>query len=152
MAVSRKVPVAWREIRKDPPPDNKVQPVTRCRIPPGLPGWEESHSAEQTAGVVSAVVQELRKRKPEMKILLLGIFPSSAKATDEIRDKTKSTNSILAKLDDGKMVFFKDVGRAFLEKDGSLSKEVMPDYLHLSPRGYDIWAKAIKDDLRKLLK
>jgi lysophospholipase L1-like esterase len=39
-----------------------------------------------------------------------------------------------------------------LEKDGTIEKKIMPDYLHLSPEGYEIWAAAIKDDLAKLLK
>src|SRR6185437_4807638 len=59
------------------------------------------NSAEEIAGGVKAIVQELRKQKPEMKILLLGIFPRSAKATDMIRDKIKATNAIISKLDDG---------------------------------------------------
>jgi len=28
----------------------------------------------------------------------------------------------------------------------------MPDYLHLSAKGYDIWGKAIKGDIEKLVK
>jgi lysophospholipase L1-like esterase len=110
------------------------------------------HSAEQIAGGIKGIVDELRKQKPEMKILLLGIFPRSPKATDKIRDKVKATNALIAKFDDGKMVFYKDIGEKFLEKDGSLDKEVMYDYLHLTPKGYEIWATAIKDDLQKLLK
>jgi lysophospholipase L1-like esterase len=110
------------------------------------------HSAEQIAGGVKAIVEELRKQKPEMKILVLGIFPRSARATDKIRDKVKATNALIARLDDGKMVFYKDIGEKFLEKDSSLDRQVMPDYLHLSEKGYEIWATAIKDDLQKLLK
>ena len=111
-----------------------------------------AHSAEQIAGGVKAIVMELRKQKPDMKILVLGIFPRSAKPTDAIRDKVKTANATIAKLDDGKQVFYKDIGEKFLEKDGTLEKKIMPDFLHLSPEGYDIWAEAIKDDLAKLLK
>jgi lysophospholipase L1-like esterase len=110
------------------------------------------HSSEQIAGGIKAIVEELRKQKPEMKILLLGIFPRSANAKDPIRDKIKKTNEIIAKLDDGKMVFYKDIGDKFLDKDGVLDKKIMPDLLHLSQDGYEIWAAAIKDDLQKLLK
>lgn len=111
-----------------------------------------AHSAEQIAGGVKAIVEELRKQKPTMKILVLGIFPRSAKATDAIRAKIQTTNSLIAKLDDGKMVFYKDIGAKFLTEDGTLEKSIMPDLLHLSPTGYEIWAKAIKDDVQKLLK
>jgi len=110
------------------------------------------HSAEQIAGGVKAIVEELRKQKPEMKILVLGIFPRSAKATDKIRDKIKQTNEMISKLADDKMVFYKDIGAKFLEADGKLEKKIMPDFLHLSHDGYQIWADAIKDDVAKLMK
>jgi lysophospholipase L1-like esterase len=111
-----------------------------------------AHAPEQIAGGVKAIVEELHKQRPAMKILVLGIFPRSAKAEDKIRDKIKQTNAIIAKLDDGKTVFYKDIGEKFLEKDGTLDKKIMPDLLHLSQAGYEIWAAAIKDDLAKLLK
>jgi lysophospholipase L1-like esterase len=111
-----------------------------------------SHKAEEIAGGVKAIVAELQKQKPEMKILLLGIFPRSAKPTDEVRTKIKTCNEILAKSADSKKIFYKDIGEKFLEKDGTLDKKIMPDFLHLSPAGYEIWANAIKDDVTKLLK
>ncbi|OWK43714.1 GDSL-type esterase/lipase family protein [Fimbriiglobus ruber] len=110
------------------------------------------HTPEQIAGGVTAIVHELQKQKPHIKILLLGIFPRAANPTDKIRDKVKATNAIFAKLDDGKTVFYKDIGEKFLEPDGTIEKKIMPDSLHLSPAGYEIWAKAIKDDVEKLLK
>ena len=111
-----------------------------------------AHSAEQIAGGVKAIVMELRKQKPEMKILVLGIFPRSAKSTDKVRDKIKATNEMIAKLADNKMVFYKDIGEKFLTADGTLEKKIMPDLLHLSGEGYKIWADAIKDDVKKLSK
>jgi len=39
----------------------------------------------------------------------------------------------------------------FLEPDGTISKDVMPDSLHLAPKGYEIWSEAIKDKLKELL-
>ena len=61
-------------------------------------------------------------------------------------------NAIIAKLDDGKHVFFLDIGAKFMEPDGSLTKEIMPDFLHLSPKGYQIWADAISPKLTELMK
>lgn len=110
------------------------------------------HTPEQIAGGVKAIVEELRKQKPEMKILVLAIFPRSPKAEDKIRAKVADTNKIIAKLADDKHVFYKDIGEKFLEKDGSLDKKIMPDFLHLSEAGYQIWADAIKDEVVKLSK
>jgi lysophospholipase L1-like esterase len=111
-----------------------------------------AHKADEVAGGIEAIVAELQKQRPECKILLLGIFPRSAKATEPVRAKLKEVNTRIAKLDDGKKVFFKDIGDKFLDSEGTLSKEIMPDLLHLSPKGYTIWAEAIKPDVEKLLK
>jgi lysophospholipase L1-like esterase len=119
------------------------------------------HTAEQIAGGIKAIVDELRKQKPDMKILLLGVFPRGgpglkkedpAAPAEKLQPKIKAINEIIAKYDDGKMVFYKDIGATFLESDGSLSRKVMPDLLHLSPEAYERWAKAIKDDVVKLMK
>ena len=112
--------------------------------------------ADITAGV-TAVVKELHARKPKMKVLLLGIFPRGEKADDKSRGRIKGINADLAKLDDGKYVFFKDIGEKFLvdkdgkPTDGKLDKAVMNDFLHLTPAGYKIWADAVEPDLKKLL-
>ncbi len=111
-----------------------------------------ANTADQIAGGVKAIVAELRKQKPDMKILVLGIFPRSAKADDKVRDKIKQCNATISKLADGKHVFYKDIGEKFLTSDGTLEKKIMPDFLHLSPEGYEIWAGAIKEDVQKLVK
>jgi lysophospholipase L1-like esterase len=89
------------------------------------------HSAEQIAGGVKAIVEELRKQKPDMKILVLGIFPRSPKADDKVRDKIKEANSTISKLDDGKMVFYKDIGEKFeVSREGWLARQ--EDHARLS--------------------
>jgi lysophospholipase L1-like esterase len=155
------------------------------------------HSAEQIAGGIKAIVEELKKQKPDIKILVLGVFPrgssgdaerSLEQITEGIKpineelkkekpdvkrlnallkslDQQKGTipaaklnkkigeiNALISKLDDGKTVFYKDIGKEFLDQSGGLSGEIMPDYLHLSAKGYDIWGKAIKGDIEKLVK
>lgn len=99
---------------------------------------------ETIAEGVTAVVQEYRKRCPEATILLLGLLPRGEEASDPLREKIKSVNRILAKLDDGKQILFRDIGSRFLEPDGSISAKVMPDFLHLAPESYNIWAEAIQ--------
>jgi len=155
------------------------------------------HTAEQIAGGIQAIVEELRRQKPDIKVLVLGVFPRGNAAdaertleqiaegvkpineelkkekpdvkrlnaavraltqqrgtipADKLNKKVAEINAIIAKLDDGKAVFFKDIGKEFLDQNGGLSGEIMPDYLHLSAKGYDIWGKAIKADIEKLIK
>jgi lysophospholipase L1-like esterase len=110
-----------------------------------------SNSAEEIAEGNKAIVQEIHKRSPRTKVLLLGVFPRGAKPNPG-RDKIKQINATIAKLDDGgKTVKYLDIGDKFLEKDGTLSKEVMYDYLHLTPKGYRIWADAVKGPIKELL-
>jgi N-acetylglucosamine-6-sulfatase len=45
-----------------------------------------------------------------------------------------------------------DISAKFLEPDGTISNEVMPDALHLGPKGYEIWSEAIKDKVKELLR
>lgn len=111
-----------------------------------------AHSAEQIAEGVTAIVKEIHKRSPKTKVLLLGIFPRGEKP-GQIRDKIKQTNQIIAKLDDGgKTVKYLDIGDKFLEPDGTLPKEIMYDYLHLTEKGYQIWADAVKGEIEKLMR
>jgi lysophospholipase L1-like esterase len=154
------------------------------------------HSAQQIAGGIQAIVEELKRQKPEIKILVLGVFPRGSgndaeKTVEQISEgvkpineelkkdkpdierlnvlvrnlaqqkgtipaaklnkKVSEINAIIAKLDDGKTVFYKDIGKGFLDQNGGLSGDIMPDYLHLSAKGYDIWGKSIKGDLEKLV-
>ena len=61
-------------------------------------------------------------------------------------------NTALAKLDDGRKVKFLDINATFLEPDGTLPKDVMPDLLHPNEKGYQIWADAMESTLAKMLK
>jgi lysophospholipase L1-like esterase len=100
---------------------------------------------------VTAVVKGLRAKLPETKILLLAIFPRGQRG-DPVREQLKEINAAIARLDDGKFVRFLDINPKFLEPDGALSTEIMPDLLHPSAKGYQIWADAIKEPLAELLK
>lgn len=99
---------------------------------------------------VTAVVHELHARLPESKILFLAIFPRGQKG-DPIRDEITGINARLEKLADGKTIVFLDIGRKFLEPDGTLSRNIMPDLLHPSLKGYEIWAQAMEPTLEKML-
>lgn len=109
-------------------------------------------SAEQIADGIGLIVKTIHGKSPKTKVLLLGVFPRGPKAGTPIREKLAKINEIVSKLDDdGKSVKCLDIGKKFLESDGTLTKEIMPDFLHLSPRGYEIWAEAITPTLKKML-
>ncbi len=108
------------------------------------------NSAEIAEGV-GAVVLELRHDFPDAKILLLGIFPR-ANPGDDLRKTVLDVNPIIARLDDGQHVFYLDIGAKFLDADGVLQPDIMPDKLHPTEKGYEIWAQAVAPSLAKLMR
>ena len=110
-------------------------------------------SAAQIAEGIAMVVKTIHEKSPKTKVLLLGVFPRSPKAGDGARKKIAEINMTIAKLDDGgKTVKYLDIGKKFLTEDGTLTKEVMPDFLHLSAKGYQIWADSMNPTLQEMLK
>jgi lysophospholipase L1-like esterase len=104
---------------------------------------------EQIAAGVKAVVDDYRKRLPDAVILLQGIFPRSAHPTDPFRVKVEAVNKIISQYGDGKNVIYLDFGDKFLQPDGTLTADIMPDFLHPSAKGYEIWADAIQPIIDK---
>ena len=110
----------------------------------------------EVADGVKAVVDRLRAKLPEAKVLLLGIFPRGARrnvpdpavAPDP---RVARVNSRLAALDDGKMVKYLDFGATFLDADGQVPRANMPDFLHLTPAAYQSWADAMEPTLWALM-
>jgi len=116
----------------------------------GINNLLQGDTPEDTATGIRAVVSYLRKLLPDSKVLVLGIFPCHSKSGDPIRGKIKAANDRIKNMADSKNVFFADIGNVFLEKDGSITKEVMRDLLHLSPKGYEMWADALEPHLKAL--
>jgi len=107
-------------------------------------------TAEHIGEGIIAVCQKIREKLPQTKIILLAIFPRGAKPS-ELREKLAKASRMASTIADGRMIYYLDIGNKFLAADGTLSKEIMPDYLHLSQKGYEIWAEAIEPTLSTLL-
>lgn len=116
----------------------------------GINNLLQGDNPEDTAEGIKAIVCFLLQRLPEMRILVLGIFPCTALATNSIRAKIRKTNAIIRRLADGRRVGYVDLGSTFLEPDGSITNAVMRDLLHLSPKGYTMWADALEPYLTTL--
>ncbi len=114
-----------------------------------------SDPADGIARGITKIVATVRAKQPQAKILLLAVFPRGSKpdgALNEQNEKLKQVNAIIAKLDDGKSVFFLDIGEKFVPAGGPIDKAIMPDFLHLSGKGYEIWADAISPKLAELMR
>ena len=114
------------------------------------------YPAEDIAKADVKIVTEIHQKLPDTKVLLLGIFPRGADPKKpEVaaqREKIKTVNAELAKLDDGNKTRYLDIGEKFLDSDGVIKKDIMGDALHPSPKGYQIWADAMQPLLDEMIK
>jgi len=115
-------------------------------------GAQPLNTPPEIAEGITAVVSKFRTTFPSARVLLLGVFPRGAVSTAPQRESIRQINSIISKLHDGDKVVYMDIGPRFLEPDSSISKEIMPDALHLTEKGYRIWAAAVAPTLKMLLK
>ena len=101
---------------------------------------------------VAAIVDVVQSRFPEAEILLLSIFPRGRTPEDEFRRQVVATNALIKPLGKRDQVTWLELWDVFLAKDGTMSREIMADYLHPTPLGYQIWAKEMAPTLGTLLK
>ncbi|MEX2216212.1 MAG: platelet-activating factor acetylhydrolase IB subunit [Phycisphaeraceae bacterium] len=110
----------------------------------------KDNTAAEIADGITAIVHKLRKATPDTKILVLAVFPRGEKPNAQ-REKIDEVNKTVSKLDDGEHVFYLDIGANLMNPDGVISKEIMPDFLHLSKKGYEIWAQSIDAKVKSML-
>jgi beta-glucosidase len=111
----------------------------------------KDNTSEQIAEGVKAIVEKLRTKLPDTKVLVLAIFPRGKDNEDKLRKVNAGANAIIAKLADDKNVFFLDIGSKFTDASGNLSTEVMPDLLHLNEKSYRTWAESTEEMVKKLM-
>lgn len=112
------------------------------------PNSNEMHSSPaETVEGVQAIIDQLKEKYPTTKILLLEVFPRGNKPDDRLRYAVDEINSGLEAIyanNAVENVQLYSINDLFLEEDGTLTKEIMPDFLHPSKEGYEIWARAIE--------
>jgi lysophospholipase L1-like esterase len=99
---------------------------------------------EEIAAGVKKILEELKQRLPDTKLVLMAIFPRSRNNKKPMRQRVNLTNQLIKQYADTKQVFWLDINHYFLTKDDVLLESVMPDLLHPNAAQYWIWAEQIK--------
>ena len=107
--------------------------------------------ADETALGIRRITEILGHRWPETEILLLNLFPRGKKPDDPMRRLNHEIGERIEELGHQDGITYLDIGYIFLEPDGTISRDVMPDFLHLTPHGYRLWAEAMSEPLNELL-
>ena len=112
-------------------------------VPADRPEW--------AAAGVRKVLETTHQKLPQAKVLLLAVFPRDAKGSVH-RTAVEQMNAVLKTCDDGDKTRYLDIGHVFLDADGELPKDVMPDKLHPTAKGYDLWYDAMHPLLEEMMK
>ena len=107
-------------------------------------------SSQDVAGGVGAVVTKLRAKLPQAKVLVMSILPRGDSPKDRQQALTK-VNPILAKLADGKDVFYLDICEKYFGRNDKVDPALLSDLVHPTSKGYEIWAEAMEPLFKKVL-
>jgi lysophospholipase L1-like esterase len=108
---------------------------------------ERERKGKEIAAGVKQIIDTIREKSPQTKVLLLAIF-----ATEEgIDPPVRIANELMSKYDDGKNIRYLDINSKLAGADGKVTREVLADGLHPSAKGYQIWADAIAPLLKDMM-
>jgi lysophospholipase L1-like esterase len=112
-----------------------------------------TETADDTARGVRAILDTLAAKAPDAKVLVLAILPRGEAIK---RQRNDEVNRRIEKLADNQKIFWLDLGKHFIEPDGTLSKPLFMDEkpfpIHLTAEGYEAWAKAMQAKVEELIK
>lgn len=119
------------------------------------------NTAEEIADGIKAICAQIRAKLPKTKILMLAIFPRGdaeqrknkvqAAAFNDQWAKNKKASELASTIADGKHIYYLDINDKFLDAEGKLPEDIMPDFLHPNQKGYELWAEAIEPQVKKLM-
>jgi lysophospholipase L1-like esterase len=115
-------------------------------------GDDDPRIAEVTAGI-NAILEICQAKAPEATIILTGIFPRNDNAANPtgVMPVIDAINENIAKLADEKKIRYININDKLADEAGNLYEGVTMDRLHLSVKGCQIWADALKPIFTELL-
>jgi lysophospholipase L1-like esterase len=101
---------------------------------------------------VKALIDALREKAPKATIIVMGITPRNDGADPTaVMASIKKINETIAGFADGKVIRYLNINDKLADKDGKFYDAMSGDGLHLSLKGYQVWADALKPQFMELL-
>lgn len=107
-----------------------------------------SYTPQETADGIKAIIDDLKRKLPTVKIVLFGILPRGD--VFEKGNRYEQINDIIKNFGDGKNVFYYDMGHLFMDENRKVKRDLLPDGLHPGAKGYDVWVDYITPILEML--
>ena len=102
------------------------------------------NTPDEIAEGIGAIVDKCASKCPQAQIILMAVFPRGEKPNNPDRAKIAMINESISKFAGKPRVIFLDITAKLTNADGTISKEVLSDFLHPAPKGYLIWAEALR--------
>ncbi len=119
---------------------------------PGRAGADDDRQIDEVVGGIRAILTAFREKAPGASVIVMGVLPRNERGGNNALIPTiRRINTRLAALADGDKIRFLDIGDRLADASGKLKEGVTVDGLHLSVKGYQIWADALKPLLEKRL-
>lgn len=111
----------------------------------------EISTPEELSEGIWKICSIIREKLPETEIVLLGILPYGYKPSH--RDEAnKATNRIISSFSEkDPKIHYYDLGYLFLNEEGKVRRELMPDYLHPNLEGEKLVFEALAPEISKLM-
>jgi lysophospholipase L1-like esterase len=111
----------------------------------------DARVADVTRGI-KALLDALRAKAPKATIIVMGILPRNDGANPTaVMPSINKINENIAQFADGKTIRYLNINDKLADRDGKLFEGMTGDRLHLSLKGYQVWADALKPLLTELL-
>lgn len=110
-----------------------------------------ANTNEEIIEGIDAICKLVHRHSPKTKIVLMGLLPRGEQPNTLYRVRVSQINAELAKRNGKQNVLFFDLGSKLLDEKGVMLPGVTTDFLHLSEKGYGIWAESLEPLLKSLL-
>ena len=111
----------------------------RARLFMVMAGTNNSEPAEEVAIGVRRILDIIRSRQSQAKILLLPIFPRGKSAEDVRNVKNAKVNAVIRGFADDVNIIWCDFTSQLRDSAGGMSSDLSSDRLHMNEAGYAIW-------------
>jgi len=102
---------------------------------------------EVLAAHYEGIVEQIRTRLPESRLLITSSFPVRGEKYARLRDPVVPWNELLRGIAARHGATYLDVHAQLIDAEGYVKPDFTSDGLHLSAKGYAVWAAAIREAL-----
>ncbi len=103
-----------------------------------------ANDPDEIAEGLNAICDRINVYAPQATIVIMALLPREESSVHPRRKLIEEINRRYAQLANDREYNFVDIGPSLLGTDGTLSERIAFDFCHLTERGYQIWADALR--------